>query len=253
MDRAHSTERRFRRVVRATAGACAVAWWSMGPAHAAPSACATIEDATARLACYDQQNAGPQAAEQQAVHADALPPQRTPDPMPQSHAGASPQLEPALPSAVSTDRVDAAVQVNGTHTTVAAPAPSEQQPSNASEASRSSAAELAVDATPAAQAVGAETTTDGVDAFGVPRGSLFDDAATEAFDGERLESTIAAARRAPKQNTLFRLANDQIWIQAAPREVPIRPGDRVTILRGLIGGYVMRNDDGASTRVQRIK
>ena len=52
---------------------------------------------------------------------------------------------------------------------------------------------------------------------------------------------------------LFRLENGQIWMQIAPRDVPIRTLDRVTIKRGLAGGYLMRNEAGSSTRVSRIE
>ncbi len=289
MFKTRSRERRFRDIACATAAVFAAAWSLLGPAHAAPSTCAGIEDATARLACYDQQNAVPQsadqplsdqplsdqllsdplasdqlssdrlsldeqAAQQRPAHAEALPAPGASGAKPPLHAGASPMLEPALPSRPLPDRVDAPIQANGTRVDVAAPTSAAHPPSSASQASRSTTAQQSPShAGPGVQGVDADKSAASADAFGVHQGGLFDDGAAEAFAGERLESTIAAARRAPKQNTMFRLVNDQIWMQDAPREVPIHPGDRVSILRGLIGGYVMRNDDGATTRVRRIR
>ncbi len=68
-----------------------------------------------------------------------------------------------------------------------------------------------------------------------------------------LESKIVAVRRQARQNTFYRLANGQVWMQTEPREVTIDEGDHVTIRRGMLGGYMLRNRDGASTRVGRIR
>ncbi len=68
------------------------------------------------------------------------------------------------------------------------------------------------------------------------------------------ESTIVALRRRESQNLIFLLANDQIWLQDAPRATdPFRQGDRITIRSGKIGGYFMTSENGTSTRVRRIK
>jgi hypothetical protein len=75
------------------------------------------------------------------------------------------------------------------------------------------------------------------------------------FGDERvtLTTTIAAIREGEKQKMIFRLANDQIWIQANPRPLPFEVGDTVTIKNAWLGGYFMTAEKGTSTRVQRIK
>ncbi len=67
-----------------------------------------------------------------------------------------------------------------------------------------------------------------------------------------LSSTIKAILAGEKQKMVFQLDNNQIWIQATPRPLPFREGDRVTIRNALLGGYFMRSEKGLSTRVQRI-
>ena len=73
-------------------------------------------------------------------------------------------------------------------------------------------------------------------------------------DQAATESSIVALRRRETQNLIFLLANDEIWLQDAPRaNDPFRVGDRVSIKRGSIGGWFLTSEDGASTRVRRIK
>ncbi len=66
-------------------------------------------------------------------------------------------------------------------------------------------------------------------------------------------ATIAAVRSRDAQRMVFRLDNEQIWMQSTPRRLPIREGDQVTIKSATVGGYIMRTENGTSTRVQRIK
>jgi hypothetical protein len=68
-----------------------------------------------------------------------------------------------------------------------------------------------------------------------------------------LSTTIKSVRRRDQQKMVFRLANDQIWIQDAPRSLPIREGDEVTITNATVGGYMLRTAGGVTTRVHRIK
>ena len=67
-----------------------------------------------------------------------------------------------------------------------------------------------------------------------------------------LTSTIKAILAGEKQKMVFQLENNQIWIQASPRPLPFREGDKVTIRNALLGGYFMRSEKGVNTRVQRI-
>ncbi len=80
------------------------------------------------------------------------------------------------------------------------------------------------------------------------RGGLFSQ--TEKLD---LDTEIAAIRRGNQQRMVFRLANNEIWMQNSPRELPFKTGDKVNIKNGKVGGYIMRSESGTSTRVKRIE
>lgn len=80
------------------------------------------------------------------------------------------------------------------------------------------------------------------------RGGLMD-----LDEAVNLSTTIKSVRRRDQQKMVFRLANDQIWIQDAPRRLPIREGDEVTITNATVGGYMLRTAGGVTTRVHRIK
>jgi len=66
-------------------------------------------------------------------------------------------------------------------------------------------------------------------------------------------STIVAIQQGDKQKMVFRLENDEIWMQSSPRPLPFREGDSVTIENATAGGYFMRTPKGTSTRVKRIR
>ena len=66
-------------------------------------------------------------------------------------------------------------------------------------------------------------------------------------------STLKAVRVGDQQKMVFLLANDEVWLQNSPRQLPFEKGDEVRIKSGTIGGYIMRNTNGTSTRVRRIK
>ena len=75
------------------------------------------------------------------------------------------------------------------------------------------------------------------------------------FDRESIEvtSTIKEVIDKDRKKMVFLLDNDQIWLQTSPRNLPIRQDDKVTIKSGVIGGYILRNEKGTSTRVERIR
>jgi len=74
--------------------------------------------------------------------------------------------------------------------------------------------------------------------------------------GERDDTIITASitdvLERETQKMVFQLSNGQIWLQSSPRNLPLGIGDNVTIKSGLLGGYIMRNSSGTSTRVQLI-
>ena len=76
------------------------------------------------------------------------------------------------------------------------------------------------------------------------------------FDKEspaEVTATITDILNKDQQKMAFLLSNDEIWLQNSPRNLPIRSGDEVTIKKASLGGYIMRNSSGTSTRVRRIK
>ena len=76
------------------------------------------------------------------------------------------------------------------------------------------------------------------------------------FDWEGLEpfiSKIKKIRSREKQRMVFLLENDHVWIQIEPRPQPFREGEQVSIKAGLMGGFNMRSESGAFTRVRRIE
>jgi hypothetical protein len=68
-----------------------------------------------------------------------------------------------------------------------------------------------------------------------------------------VNSTISAVKNERQKKMVFRLENGQIWLQTAPRSLPIKVGDKVTIKTATMGGYMLRNENNTSTRVRRIK
>ncbi|XOV82855.1 MAG: hypothetical protein ACFHXK_18600 [bacterium] len=68
-----------------------------------------------------------------------------------------------------------------------------------------------------------------------------------------ITSRLESVRDRDKQKMVFRLENDQIWLQDSPRSLPFREGDEVTIRSATIGGYILSNHKGVSTRVRQIK
>ena len=66
-------------------------------------------------------------------------------------------------------------------------------------------------------------------------------------------STLTAIRRGDQQAMMFLLANQQVWMQNAPRDLPFKEGEEIRIKSGTVGGYIMRNDNGTSTRVKRVR
>lgn len=68
-----------------------------------------------------------------------------------------------------------------------------------------------------------------------------------------LTSTIKAIGGGEKQKMIFLLDNEEVWMQSSPRPLPFEEGDTVTIKNATLGGYFMRSEKGASTRVQRVE
>lgn len=70
---------------------------------------------------------------------------------------------------------------------------------------------------------------------------------------EEIVATVVDLLSNDKQRMVFQLDNQQIWIQESPRNLPISKGDRVTIREGTMGGYILRTENGVSTRVSMFE
>ena len=72
---------------------------------------------------------------------------------------------------------------------------------------------------------------------------------------EKIEitSSIKALHKQDKQKMIFMLENGETWIQSSPRPVPVRAGDKVTIKSGIVRGFILRTENGVSTRVVPVK
>lgn len=76
------------------------------------------------------------------------------------------------------------------------------------------------------------------------------------FDfGEKIDlsATVVDLLKKDKQRMVFKLDNDQIWIQTTPRSLPIKKGDNVTIRSATFGGFILRTEGGTSTRVSMLE
>ena len=100
---------------------------------------------------------------------------------------------------------------------------------------------------PVSAAPQAEEDDDEADSFGRRLAGLFSKPTT--LD---LQSRVKTVQQRDKQEMVFLLENDQIWMQVSPRNLPIRAGDSVTIKSTRFGGYMMATENGTSTRVKRI-
>ena len=74
-----------------------------------------------------------------------------------------------------------------------------------------------------------------------------------AREFKRFGSQVHSITRRARNEMAFHLANDQIWVQISPRYVTIKEGDNVEVRKQRMGGYILINERGASTRVSRLR
>jgi hypothetical protein len=181
--------------------------------------CASIRDKGARLACFDRlfpiepETTKPQSA--------------SPAPELPTTQAAEPEARNQIP--VAADRTE----TSNSQTAATAPPVSSQ----------------ATTATPAITAPPPEEKKESFTRKLITKTKrMFDRDTTQQFS-----ATIEQVVNKDRKKMVFLLDNDQIWLQSSPRNLPIRQGDTVTIKSGFIGGYILRNDKGTSTRVERIR
>ncbi len=117
-------------------------------------------------------------------------------------------------------------------------------------------------ATPAAQSPGAAPAAAGNvraaphaaarENFGLPEPPK--PAAVKAAEDRDLLAHVTSVSEKVTGELLLKLDNGQSWVQAQRNTgVRIRTGERVSIARGVFGGYLLRSDSGASMRVRRLE
>jgi len=66
---------------------------------------------------------------------------------------------------------------------------------------------------------------------------------------EVIESKITKMSNRNQQRMAFKLESGEIWVQSSPRNLPFKVGDHITIKSGRLGGFILRNQSGTTTRV----
>jgi hypothetical protein len=64
-----------------------------------------------------------------------------------------------------------------------------------------------------------------------------------------IDGRIAKMSNKNQQRMAFKLDSGDIWVQSSPRNLPFKVGDQVTIKSGRLGGFILRNQSGTTTRV----
>ncbi len=188
-------------------------------------ACRSIADPAARLACFDRETATLAAA---GAETSAAP------------TGAASATTVTSPPAGATAR---GVSPSGAG-------------DSANRNASSPASSARTEAAPAARSAVA-TSAEATQNFGLPSGVI---AAKEVAAGQRpadlsrIEAHVTELSRAGDGRVVFTLDNGQIWLQMLHEgDLLLRPGDEVTIARGLFHSFALQTKSGRSCKVTRIR
>ncbi len=69
---------------------------------------------------------------------------------------------------------------------------------------------------------------------------------------ESITARVVKVSARPRGELIVELENGQVWVQSSVRWFKVKPGDRVSITKYRLGGYSLRTEGGASTRVRRV-
>jgi D-lyxose ketol-isomerase len=79
-------------------------------------------------------------------------------------------------------------------------------------------------------------------------------AGTRAADASKIEAHISQLAQAPNGRTVFTLDNDQVWRElTAGADLLAKPGESVTISRGLLGSFWLETEHGRGCKVTRVR
>lgn len=193
--------------------------WAEEPPVSAILACRGVVDNVSRLACFDRESAALAAA---ATHSSAT-----------STPGASSVPQPG--SAAASSSSSAASSMTSS-------APPRAAVASPPDVATSSAAAAALDPRRT---------------FGLQSGAIKDREVSAGIRPKDLPSVsahIARISSAENGRLLFTLDNDQTWQQLlADGDLNARPGDEVTISRGMLGSYWLEASTGRGCKVKRVR
>lgn len=212
---------------------------SPSPSQAASSleTCRMVRLATERLACYDRLYP---PFEQNSVNRDG------------DRAALEPPKVSALPPASPPTVVQpsAAPERQSSPMPQRTPAPTQARPLEPAEQPEPQRATVAESPRPLpepASTLAAET-KDTEENFGYAQKRK-----TKSTKLKQITATVQNVdRKWPDNRYVYNLDNGQTWEQTKAQRTTIREGDSVTIKRGRLGGYLMANERGASSRVARV-
>lgn len=69
---------------------------------------------------------------------------------------------------------------------------------------------------------------------------------------ESITARVVKVSARPRGELIVELENGQVWVQSSVRWFKVKPGDLVSITKYRMGGYSLRTEGGASTRVRRV-
>jgi hypothetical protein len=71
---------------------------------------------------------------------------------------------------------------------------------------------------------------------------------------DKLSGRIATVSYKPRGEAVVSLVNGQIWEEAeAESHLPLRPGDTITIRRGVLGAFYLSSNSVLGLRVKRVR
>ncbi len=118
-------------------------------------------------------------------------------------------------------------------------------------------APLAAAPAPARAPAPAPAPVSAVAQFGLPESKIAAQAVaagTRAADADKITARILRFAAAADGRGVFTLDNDQVWRQLVPdMELLIKPGDAVTISRGLLGSFWLQPSRGRGCKVARLR
>jgi hypothetical protein len=207
--------------------------------------CAAEQDAASRLACYDREVKpflAPAAESATAATAATAASGATPTP-----------AATAAPGATSTPAVTTGP--GGTSRPAGTSAPG----ATSTPAATATSSAVSPSPTPAAAPPGASPSAS-PSLSDSPQDRFGSNAKTKRYQGpqpvelDNLNGRIVAVSYKPRGESIVTLENGQIWEEAeAESHLPLRPGEAITIHRGMLGAFYLSSDKVYGLRVRRLR